>query len=63
MVYGFYQGSVRGLLLLIMLLASLSNEFRSGCPQELLYADDPVLIARSMEELIEEVKKWYGDFG
>ena len=33
---------------------ALSCEFSSGCPQELLYSDDLVLIAESMEELIEE---------
>ena len=37
-------------------LAALSCEFSSGCPQELLYADDLVLIAKSMEELIKKFK-------
>ena len=33
-------------------------EFRSGCAQELLYSDDLVMIAESMEELIEKFKEW-----
>ena len=41
-----------------MLLEALWHEFKSRCPQELLYADDLVLIAGSMEELIEKFKKW-----
>ena len=41
-----------------MVLEALSCEFRSGCPHELIYADDLVLIAESMEELIEKFKKW-----
>ena len=41
-----------------MVLEALAHGFRSGCPQELLYADDLVLIAEGMEELIEKFKKW-----
>ena len=52
-----HQGSVLSPLLFIMLLEVLSCDFRSGCPQELLN-DDIVLIAESMEELIERFKKW-----
>ncbi|XP_057298477.1 uncharacterized protein LOC130629336 [Hydractinia symbiolongicarpus] len=33
-------------------------EFRTCCPRELLYADDLVLIAESMEELVEKFEKW-----
>ena len=40
-----HQGSVLSPLLFIMVLEALSLEFRSGCPWELLYADDLVLIA------------------
>ena len=42
---GVHQGSVLSPLLFIMVLEALSLEFRSGCPWELLYADDLVLIA------------------
>ena len=41
-----------------MLLEALLRESRSGCPQELLYADDLVQIAGSIEELIEKFKNW-----
>ena len=53
-----HQGSVLSPLLLIMVLETLSQEFRTGCPWELLYADDLVLIAESMEELIEKFNTW-----
>ena len=43
---GVHQASVLSPLLFVMVLESLLREFRSGCPQELLYADDLVLIAR-----------------
>ena len=39
-----------------MVLQTLSREFRSGCPQELLLADDLVLIAESMGEVIENLR-------
>ena len=37
---GVCQGSVLSLLLFIMVLAPLSQEFSTGCPWELLYGDD-----------------------
>ena len=55
---GVHQGSVLSPLLFIMVLEALSLEFRSGCPWELLYADDLVLIAESMEELMEKFERW-----
>ena len=36
----------------------LSREFRTGCPWELLYADDLMISAGSMEELLVKVKTW-----
>ena len=50
--------SVLSPFLSIMVLEALSCEFRSGCSQESLYADDLVLIAESMEVLIDKFKKW-----
>ena len=53
---GVHQGSVLSPLLFIMVLEALSREFRTGCPWELLYADDLEIIASSMEELLEKLK-------
>ena len=52
---GVHQGSVLSPLLFIMVLETLSTEIRTGCPWELLYADDLVLIAETMEELVWKV--------
>ena len=41
-----------------MVLEALSIEFRTGYPWELLYADDLVLIAETMEELVGKFEKW-----
>ena len=38
--FGVHQGSVLSPLLFIIVLEALSREFRTGCPWELLYADD-----------------------
>ena len=45
-------------LLFIIVLEALSREFRTGCPWELLYADDMVAIADSIDSLIEKVENW-----
>ena len=37
---GVYQGFVPSPLHFIIVLEALSREFRTGCPWELLYADD-----------------------
>ena len=55
---GVHQGSVLSPLLFIMVLEALSREFRTGVPWELLYADDLVIIANSLEELIARFKAW-----
>jgi exonuclease III len=55
---GVHQGSVLSPLLFIIVLEALSQEFRTGCPWELLYADDLVIIAESLEELIIKIDKW-----
>ena len=41
-----------------MVLEALLCECRSGCTHDLLYSDNLVLIAASMEELSEKFKKW-----
>src|SRR5664279_3429253 len=55
---GVHQGSVLSPLLFIIVLEALSREFREGLPMELLYADDLVLLADSMEELMEKFMRW-----
>ncbi|KAI8496011.1 hypothetical protein Bbelb_264270 [Branchiostoma belcheri] len=55
---GVHQGSVLSPLLFILVLEALSREFRTGLPWELLYADDLVVIADSLEECIARLKAW-----
>ena len=40
------------------MLEALSREFCTGCPWELLYADDLMISAGSKEELLVKVKTW-----
>ena len=64
---GVHQGSVLSLLLFVIVLEALSKEFRAGLPMELLYADDLVLMAETLELLKERIvinmEKWYGGHG
>ena len=55
---GVHQGSVLSPLLFIIVLEALSREFHTGCPWELLYADDLMISAESMEELLVKVWTW-----
>ena len=55
---GVHQGSVLSPLLFILVLEALSREFRTGVPWELLYADDLVVIADSLEECISKLRVW-----
>ena len=55
---GVHQGSVLSPLLFIIVMEALSQEFRTGCPWELLYADDLVLVAETLEELKEKLQVW-----
>ena len=59
---GVHQGSVLSPLLFIMTLEALLQQFRTGLPWEVLYADDLVLIAESMEELIGKLQQWKAGF-
>ena len=52
------QGSVLSPLLFIIVLEALSREFRSGVPCEVLYADDLVIIAESLEECVRRLLTW-----
>ena len=55
---GVHQGSVLTPLLFIIVLEALSREFCTGCPWELLYADDLMISVESMEELLVKVQTW-----
>ena len=55
---GVHQGSVLSPLLFIIVLEALSQEFRTGCPWEILYADDLVIIAESLDELLRKLATW-----
>ena len=55
---GVHRGSVLSPLLFIIVLEVLSREFQTGCPWELLYADDLMISAESMEELLVKLKTW-----
>ena len=48
---GVRQGAVMSPLLFIIVMEALSREFRVGCPWELLYTDDLVLMAETLEDL------------
>ena len=55
---GVHQGSVLSPLLFIIVLEALSREFHTGCPWELLYADDLIISAESMKEPLVKLKTW-----
>ena len=55
---GVHQGSVLSPLLFIIVLEALSKEFRTGCPWELLYADDLVIVDETMEKVVDRLKVW-----
>ena len=54
---GLHQGSVLSPLLFAV-LDVVSSEARSGLPSELLYADDIVIMAPTMEQLGRRVGDW-----
>ena len=53
---GVHQVSVLSPMLFIIVLETLSCELSVGCPWEMLYADDLVIIAKSLEELLPKMK-------
>ena len=55
---GVHQGAVLCPLLFIIFMEALSRQFRVGCPWELLYADDLVLMADNLEELKKKLTIW-----
>ena len=55
---GVHQESVLSPLLFILVLGALSRQFRTGVPWQLLYAEDLVIMADSLEECIARLKVW-----
>jgi len=55
---GVHQGSILSPLLFVIVMEAVTRETRRGLPWELLYADDLVLMADSMDELSSKIKKW-----
>ena len=55
---GLHQGSILSPLLFAVVMDVISSEARSGLPSELLYADDLVLMAPTMEQLGRRVAEW-----
>ena len=53
-----YQGSIRSLLLFIIVLEALSCEIGVGVSWEDIYADDLVIIADSLEECVRRLLIW-----
>ena len=53
-----HQSSVLRHLIFIIVLETLSRDFRVGVSWKLLFADDLVIIATSLEECIDRVKGW-----
>ena len=60
---GVYQGSVLSPLLFIVILEGFSREFQTGCLWEFLYADDLVIIADTMDELLYKLDLWKKTYG
>ena len=55
---GIHQGSVLSPLLFIIVVEALSCDFCTGCPFEVLYADDLAIISDSMDNLLEMLRCW-----
>ena len=53
-----HQGSVLSPLLFIIVVETLSREFRSGVSFEDLCADDLVIVAESQEECVRRLLTW-----
>ena len=55
---GLHQGSVLSPLLFASVMDVVSSETRTGLPSELLYADDLVIMAPTMEQPGRRVADW-----
>ena len=55
---GMHQGSALSPLLFVIVMESISREFRVALPWELLHTDDLVVIAETEEDLIKRLNEW-----
>ena len=55
---GTHQGSALSPLLFVIVMESISREFRVDLPWELLYVDHLAVIAETEEELIKRLNEW-----
>ena len=55
---GVHQGSVLNPLLFVIVLEALSMELRTDCSWEILNADDLMVSAQSMDELLAKLRTW-----
>jgi len=60
---GMHQGSALSPLLFMIVMETLSREFRVALPWELLYADDLVMIAETEDYLILRLNEWKDNTG
>ena len=55
---GVHQGSILSPLLFVIVMEAITRGSRKGLPWELLYADDLILVAESVEELRRKLHSW-----
>ena len=55
---GVHQGSALSPLLFAIVMEALSRECRIGCPLELLYADDLVIMSDHLDDLKIQLQAW-----
>jgi hypothetical protein len=55
---GVHQGSVLSPLLFAIVMEALSRECRVGCPWEILYADDLVIMSDNIIDLKRQLEAW-----
>jgi len=58
---GMHQGSALSPLLFMIVMETISREFRVALQWELLCADDLAVIAETEEELIKRLNEWKGN--
>ena len=61
MKVGIHQGSVLSPILFAIVLEALSRGFSAGLPWELLYAEDLVIMADSLDELSVKLERWMAE--